>query len=73
MDRHHAIRIAVGKLRGAARAEAIEYLLQHPEAIRASLGRLLHSKPNHTQLRCRYATVPHTLALEPWAGRRDRG
>ena len=33
MDRHRAIRIAVGRLRGHARTAQMDYLLQHPEKI----------------------------------------
>lgn len=66
IDRHHAIRLAVAKLRGNNRAEMIDYLLHHPERIpapgRAAVGTTFPA-----------SRKPDTQHMDAWAKPTQRG
>ena len=68
MTRDHAIRIAVGSLRGKEREDMIYYLLQYPEALKRTMGERVN-KWNTTGKHLRPGL--RKFELEAWASRRE--
>ena len=71
MTKDHAIRLAVAQVpHGKEREAAIRYLCENPNAIRKSLGKLLHSVSNYKGLRPRQRR--QRIEMDAWANRNNK-